>query len=528
MKRIDTSNSSFESLILNGNLYVDKTEYLYNLIATQRLYYFCSRPRRFGKTLTVSTLDAIFRGKRHLFRGLFIDGTDYDWEEYPVLHLDFSMLDTSSPELLKMDLVNTVIDIVASYGVSVEYNGSPKAVYQKTIRELSKINKVVILVDEYDNPLSRNLTNSNLVEIKNVVRDFFDVVKGSSDCLRFCFITGITRFSKVSIFSSMNNLTDISMSSESACAFGYTQKELEENFSSAIDDAVAGTENMKRDEYLSLMKEWYNGYRFSPDSETVYNPVSIGSFFMNGGNLFINYWINTGGMPTILVDTAKHVRFDITKDREIAVSLNKIMTVDIVQMAQTEVSKENFIALLYQSGYLTIEKAISVGGSYLLSFGYPDREVEQGLTEILLPVYLGTAARNFDSLRILSYFYSGETDKAVESFVGIFSSISYHELIFNAENAWHASMSSMLRLMGADIIDERSTNIGRIDCVLKCPDILYIIEYKFNLSADEAVAQIKNSRYAEPYMECGKEIHLLGIDFSTEKKNIMEWKEEIL
>lgn len=526
MKKIDTGNSSFEKLIMNENLYVDKTNFLYNLITDGGTYYFCSRPRRFGKTLMLSTLEAIFKGKKELFKGLYIDSTDYDWEKYPVIHLDFSLLDTSSAKLLKKDLANRMISIAEKYGITVKDSGSPKAVYLKVISELAEINKVVILIDEYDNPLSRNIQSSKLQVIRDAIRDFFDVVKGSSPYLRFCLITGITRFSKVSIFSAMNNLTDISMKDEYATAFGYTQDELEKNFSAYIDKAVSENGSITGDEYLSQVKNWYNGYRFSPKSETVYNPVSIGSFFENGGNLFINYWINTGGMTSLLVDVARHVKFDFNTDEELSVSLNKIMTVDIIQMAQTEISKENFIALLYQSGYLTIKNAMPIGGSYLLSFGYPDKEVEQGLTEILLPVYLGSAAKKFASFNILKFFYLGEIAKAIEIFEDIFASISYHELVFNAENAWHASMSSMLRLMGADIVDERTTSIGRIDCVLRCPEKIYIIEYKFNQSAEDAIRQIKENRYFEPYLSSKEEVHLLGINFSTSKRNIIEWKDE--
>ena len=522
MKRIDQGNSSFEDLISNGNLYVDKTRYLHNLIAYGNKYYFLSRPRRFGKSLTLSTFDAIFKAKRELFKGLYIDSTDYDWKKYPVIHVDFSRIEYISLTGLRAQIKNALLEIAEQYNVNIPKDYEYNEVLGKLIQELSQREKVVVLIDEYDNPLSSNINDPNIEDIREVLRGFYSVLKAASANIRFCFITGVTKFSKMSIFSAMNNLTEISMNEDYATMFGYTQQELEDNFSEYIEKGMK-TRGETRERYLALIKKWYDGYRFSAEGESVYNPVSIGSFFNEGGKIFNNYWINTGG-SLLITEIAKRVKFDISTDTEITVPQNTLQAVDIIQMARTEINKENFLSLLYQSGYLTIKSAELLGETYLYTLGYPDAEVEKGLTEILLPLYLGRASGDYSGLRVLSMFYKGQVDKALTSIKAIFASIPYHELVFNAENVWHASFLSMLRLMGADIIGEVSSNIGRIDAVLTTPNDIYIIEFKFDLSADKAIEQIRENKYYEPYLDSNKKIHLLGINFSTQEKNIVEWR----
>ena len=527
MKKIDSGNSSFEKLIQSGNVYIDKTQYLYNLLTDGRTYYFLSRPRRFGKSLTLSTLEAIFKGKRELFKGLYIDSTDYDWKEYPVIHIDFSDVTFSEMNDLKRQIRNSIFEIARNYGVTLSSDYAYNEALKYLIIELSKKEKVVVLMDEYDSLLNSNINNENIEDIRSVLRGFYSVIKAASANIRFCFITGVTKFSKMSIFSSMNNLVDMSMSDEYSTMLGYTQKELEENFSEYIDKAVK--ENKRnREEYLAQVKRWYDGYKFSANGESVYNPVSIGLFFSNGGVEFSNYWINTGGMTYLLTEIAKKVKFDVSHSGDAKISKDKLNTTDIVQMMKTQVSRENFLALLYQSGYLTIKKVESVRGSYLLTLGYPNEEVENGLNEILLPAYVGSASNSFDRLVISSYFDSGNVGDAMRVLSSIFASIPYYELVFDRESAWHAGFVCMMNIIGADIIPESATNKGRIDCVLKCPNDIYIIEFKFNQSAEKAIEQIKEKKYYERYLDINKKIHLLGINFSTEEKNIVEWKDEVL
>ena len=527
MKSINRGNSTFEVLKAKDYIYVDKTKYLYNLIKDDGSYYFLSRPRRFGKSLTLSTLDAIFKGKRELFRGLYIDTLDYDWKEYPVIHIDFSNIEYISILNLRKQIKDNLLIIASKYNVKIQDDFEYNQVLNSLIEELSKNGKVVVLIDEYDSLLNNNINNENIEDIRSVLRGFYSVLKASSANIRFCFITGVTKFSKMSIFSSMNNLVDMSMSDEYSTMLGYTQKELEENFSEYIEKAVKDNKK-NREEYLAQIKRWYDGYKFSAEGESVYNPVSIGLFFSEGGKVFNNYWINTGGMTYLLTEIAKRVKFDISLDTSIPVSTDILQSTDIIQLTRTEISKSSFLSLLYQSGYLTIKSAELIGEAYVYTLGYPNKEVEKGLNSILLPVYLGSNNYKDMPIMILSLFYKGKVDEALESFKRIYSSIPYNEIVFNKENAWHASFISMMRLMGADIVGEAETNIGRIDCVLTCPSDIYIIEFKFNQSAEKAIEQIKEKKYYESYLDTNKKIHLLGINFSTDEKNILEWKEEVL
>ena len=526
MKRIDTSDSFFENFIKSDKLYVDKTKYLYNLLTDGRTYYFLSRPRRFGKSLTLSTLDAIFKGKRELFKGLYIDSTNYDWKEYPVIHIDFSNIEFISINNFRKQIKDNLLIIASKYNVKIQDDYEYEQVLSSLLKELAKRGKVVVLIDEYDSLIVHNMNSKYLDEILSVLNGFYAVLKASCKYIRFCFITGITKFTKMGIYPAMNNLVDISMSDEYSTMLGYTQEELEENFSEYIENGFKNG-NATREDYLSSIKYWYDGYKFSAKGESVYNPVSIGQFFYNKGKLFEKYWINTGG-SSLIKDMAKSLKFDISSDISIPVSEDRLRSKDIIQMTKTEVSKVNFMSLLYQTGYLTIRKAEIVGGSYLLTLGYPNEEVKEGLTRILLPLYLGDRSSKDEAIRILSLLYKEKINEALESFKRVYSSIPYNEIVFNKENAWHASFISMLRLMGADIVGEVTTNIGRIDAVLTCPRDIYIIEFKFNQSAEKAIEQIREKKYYESYLDTNKKIHLLGINFSTEEKNILEWKDEVI
>ena len=427
---------------------------------------------------------------------------------------------------MKEQIKNLLLEIADQYGVAIPDRYKYNKVLRVLITELAKREKVVVLVDEYDSILTNSL-NENLEKVREAVRGFYSVLKSQSENIRMCFITGVTKFSKVSIFSAMNNLTDISLDSKFATMLGYTQKELEDNFADYIEKGIV-TRQTTRDRYLAEVKIWYDGYSFAPKAETVYNPVSVGSFFSENSAEFKPYWIDTGGMPFVLTEIAKRVKFDMSVDKELEVSSSTLNGTDFVQMVKTNVSKDNFLSLLYQTGYLTIKGTEPVGESCLITLGYPNEEVKKGLNEILLPLYLGNCANNFKGEKILKFFSNGSVGDAMALLSSIYASIPYHELVFKAENACHASFVAMMNLMGADIAAEEPTNIGRIDAVLTCQKYIYIIEFKFNQSADVAIAQIKKNRYWEKYQHEGKEIHLVGINFSTDKNNIVEWKDELL
>ena len=336
MKNIITSISSFEKLIKADAIYVDKTDIIYSLLTKTPGMFFCSRPRRFGKTLLLSTLEAIFQGKKELFKGLKIYETDYDWKEYPVIHIDLGRIQAKNAAQLEESLKKEIARISKAY--SVEYN--EKSIYydawSELILKISERGDLVILIDEYDKLLSSNIYNPNVEEMRDVLRGFFEVIKSASDHIHLAFITGVTKFSKVSIFSSMNNLNDISMDKEYASLFGYTDDELGSFFGEYIEKGIAAT-GMSQDEYISVLRKKYDGYRFSPYSEiAVYNPVSIGLFFSKGGENFNNYWIDTGGTK-LLMDIAKEVRFDISKDLDTPVRRASIANFDILDMASKRI-----------------------------------------------------------------------------------------------------------------------------------------------------------------------------------------------
>ncbi len=404
MRKIDTGNSSFDKLITKENIYVDKTKYLYSLINNGGTFYFLSRPRRFGKSLTIRTLEEIFKGNRELFRGLYIDSTDYDWKVYPVIHIDFGVISYISTEKLRSQIRNIVLESGLRYDVDIpsdyEYNESLRYLIEK-LAERGK--NVVVLVDEYDRLLSDNMFNPDIEEIRRVLRDFYSVLKAQDSNIRFCFITGVTKFSKLSIFSTMNNLLDISMHRDYATMLGYTQGELEEYFASYIEKGMEAT-GMDRESYLAKLKAMYDGYRFAPGAETVYNPVSIGSFFSSGGEDFDSYWIETGGTK-LLMDMARKVHFNIAGDLEKSVRKDSISSFDIVEMTTGRITPLKYKSLLLQSGYLTI-KNTEKGKDLLL--GFPNEEVEEAVSLKLLSVYGGEEAEeNYDSDDILRRKHTG-------------------------------------------------------------------------------------------------------------------------
>lgn len=529
MKTINTSYSSFETIINYNFLYVDKTQYIYKMIASGPQMIFCARPRRFGKSLTLSTLEAIFRGKRELFKGLYIDSTDYDWKEYPVIHVDFGAITYISLDNLRSQIKNIILGIASCYNIEIPSNFEYNEALRVLVEELSKREKVVILIDEYDKILSDNIYNPEIEEIRNVLSGFYSVIKTKNDRIAFCFITGVTKYSKVSIFSSMNNLRDISMSDEYATMFGYTQKELEDNFEEYIEQGIKATGN-NRETYLNELKYMYDGYRFAPGAETVYNPVSVGSFFDEGGKDFNSYWIDTGGTK-LLMDIAKKVRFNIAEDLDKPASKSKIASFDIIEMTTGNLTSLKYKALLLQSGYLTIKDTEKKGNDLYL--GFPNKEVQEALSLRFLEVYGGEeVGDNFNSDDLINQFSTGNTKGIIDNLFSVYVAIPYREGQKQIEADYQGMFYAMMIVIHAEVYLEVLTNKGRIDAVVKTPEHVYVIEFKKDESAKKALEQIKDKGYYEQYKawsnNATRKVHLLGINFSTKERNITNWKEEIL
>ncbi|MBQ4329868.1 MAG: AAA family ATPase, partial [Lentisphaeria bacterium] len=305
MKDITSSVYSFEDLIQGNFLYVDKTEYIWQLIRPARGSYFLSRPRRFGKSLTVSTLKAIFEGKKELFQGLAVYDKTYDWKRYPVIHLDMNGRDFSTLEKMEERFQQILLEQANVNNVELQVSSSD-TMFHTLIKKLhDRDGDVVILLDEYDKPILNNITQEKRSRFLEALRTFYSVIKEKNGMLRFVFITGVSKFCHVSLFSDLNNLTDITMDARYATMFGYTQEELEANFGDRIA-ALAGETDIAV--YKTEIKNWYNGYRFHKNAKTVYNPVSLAYFFENGGE-FNNYWFSTG-TPSFLMELTKQKDFN--------------------------------------------------------------------------------------------------------------------------------------------------------------------------------------------------------------------------
>ena len=529
MKRVTTSNSSFKTLITTNALYVDKTKYIYSLVSDYGGYYFLARPRRFGKTLTLYTLEALFQGKKELFKDLYIGTTDYDFKEHPVIHIDFGKIENSTVEDLRQSLISTLVQIGENYEVETTDKKPLKDTFSFLIQELyKKFGSVVVLVDEYDKPLSDNIYSEDVEKIRVLLRGFFEVLKASPDYIRFVFITGVTKYSNMSIFSSMNNLNDISMNEDYATMFGYTQKELEDNFKDFILDGMNAT-HLTKTEYLKKLKDKYDGYCFYPNTETVYNPISINKFFFKKGKEFNNFWTESG-QSNLLANIAKNVDFQIDDSLREAISPNDITTFDIIQMAKTDINLESYKALLFQSGYLTITEHSDYDSLFL---DYPNGEVREAFSELLVKkVYLdNTASSIFNPTKTKLAIKSGDTKTLIEQIKPVFASLPYHEYKSNQnEGFYHSIFHTVLMAVGATINSEIATNKGRIDTLVKTDKHIYLFEFKLNQGATDALSQIKEQGYDEQFKEWmkeGKTVHLVGISFSTEEKNITDWVEEV-
>jgi len=518
MKEIPTSNYDFAYLIENGMLYVDKTDYLHQLVESKNNTFFLSRPRRFGKSLTVSSLSYIFQGRRDLFSGLKIDAMDYDWREYPVVNLNMSKMNSSTTQLfnesllhqLKINADDLSIDIPKTTDCGLIFNDIlTKAAAQ------SPTGKVVLLIDEYDAPLVNNIDAPHLEEIRAILENFYIQIKAANSVLRFTFMTGVTRFSKVSVFSKLNHMVDISMDKAYATMLGFTQTELETHFGERVAQ-LAKDEGVEYASMLSEIKLWYNGYRFHHKGETVYNPVSVGRF-MNQGE-FKNWWFETGS-PSFLIQQLRKKPisyFDL---------LHEPVSEDFV--GSFDPAKIDARSLLFQTGYLTIASAEREGGFgwvYILRF--PNIEVESSLTRYLiaelgssdLDSSLGTVRPLVRALR------NGDSEALYEILYSHFASIPYDAPVLNEGN-FKALIYFLFRMAGMNTGMEQVTNWGRADLVVELSNRIYIFELKYNRSADEAMDQINQRRYFEKYQSQGKEIHLLALNFSTEERNISkDWR----
>lgn len=505
---------TFERIRKENKLYIDKTEYIYRMTHSGGCYFFLSRPRRFGKSLLVSTFESYFSGKKELFEGLAIEKLEQEWMEYPVLHFDMSGGKHMEKEQLEDYLSNRLEAEERKWGITHTKRGANDRLTEliTTAYEISG-KQVVVLIDEYDAPMLDVAHDKETLDVlRNVMRNFFSPLKMCEPMLRFVFLTGITKFSQVSIFSELNNIKNISLDDEYAGVCGITKEELLTQMSEDID-MLAEAQGMTREETVAKLKENYDGYHFSPASPDVFNPYSLLNCFDDKN--FGAYWFSSG-TPTYLINMLR--KFKVLPAK-IGRSLARSSAFD----APTE-NLKTITPLLYQSGYITIKGYDKM--SQLFTLDLPNKEIKVGLFESLLPYYLeGMYAEEGDvAIAQMSVLIrQGDMDGALRLFQEFLGTVPYCNNT-NYEGHYQQVLFIIFTLLTHFVVDvEVHTPNGRVDVVMETEDTLYLIELKLNKSAQSAMQQINLKQYGQRFARCGKPIVKVGVNFDAKKGNIEDW-----
>lgn len=513
MKPLPIGISTFEEIIRKGYIYVDKTQYLYNMITTSK-YIFLSRPRRFGKSLTLSTLKAIFSGKRELFDGLALIATAYSWPIHPIIHIDLSGKQDHSVDDLRQTLVKNLRDIGREFGIALQDNYPPEYLLEDLVKALAhNAPPVVLLIDEYDKPITDHIDNPKLAnQMRDALSSFYGVIKKLDSYLEFVFITGVSKFTKTSLFSTLNNLKDISLHKDYTALLGYTEEELTTHFYERID-AFAQTLQISRDEMRRLLRSWYNGYLFSRSGSTVYSPQTI----MNALDQqeLKNFWFETGS-PAFLMKLVKSYDYPIIFLDQAQISESELSPNDIKQL--------RLEAILLQTGYLTIKSYDCESQNYTLI--YPNREVMESFLRHTVQEISHTPLSEVNILikRLLHAIESNEIESFLTMIYTFMAGVPY-TLHLGLERFYQSVMYTLLKLVGADVAVEDATNKGRIDATIITATHVYIIELKSQESAVKALAQIIDRKYEEKFQNSGKTIVLIGLSFDPKEKNFSrQWE----
>lgn len=502
---------NFEKIRMGGYFYIDKTALLYQLVKTGS-YYFLSRPRRFGKSLLISTLEAYFQGKKELFEGLAIEKIEKDWIKYPILHLDLNTEKYTTPEALDQVLESALRGWEALYGAqdyertfASRFQGVIQRAYDKTGQ------RVVILVDEYDKPMLQAIGNDDLqTSYRDTLKAVYGALKSKDGCIKFGILTGVTKFGKVSVFSDLNNLKDISMDERYVEICGITEKEIQENLEYELFE-LADKQKMDYETVCKELKERYDGYHFVEDSVGIYNPFSLLNTFDK--MKFGNYWFETG-TPTYLVELLKKHHYDLERMAHEETSAAVLDSIDS--------SSDNPIPVIYQSGYLTIKGYDQRFGIYRL--GFPNREVEEGFIKFLLPFYAHTNAveSDFEIQKFVREIESGDYDSFFRRLQSFFADTPY-ELVRDLELHYQNVLFIVFKLVGFYTKVEYHTSNGRVDLILQTDKFIYVMEFKLNGTAEEALQQIKEKHYALPFETDSRKLFKVGVNFSAAMRNIEKW-----
>ncbi|WP_129408844.1 ATP-binding protein [Marinitoga lauensis] len=505
MKKLPIGVQDYKKIIEGNYVYVDKTKYIYNLISSE-VPIFLSRPRRFGKSLTVSTLYYIFKGEKELFKDTYI----YDkWEfkEYPIIKISLLDVISETADDLKEGLLRIIKKEAKKYNIELESNHY-KYSFDELIMALSEKEKVVILVDEYEKPILDNINNKEKAErYREILRDFYVTIKSNDEYIKFVFITGITKFTKTGVFSALNNLNDISLNKKYSQMLGYTQEELEHYFKEHIKE-TSEEMGISEEELLKGLKEYYNGFSFDGE-HYVYNPFSILKFFEE--KKFQNYWFESGS-PSFL--------YEYIKNRKITYEDLVKETVSAMDFSTREIEDANANIFFTQAGYLTFKgiKKLGLKEKYILD--YPNIEVKSSFSRLILEANYGLKGLDEAENIIYEKIYDNDIEGLIEEIKKVISSIPYN-LHEKEERYYHSLIFAILAIAGLNVRAEEMTNIGRSDVVLEFNERVYIFEAKLDKSAEEALAQIKEKKYYEKYK--GREIYLIGININSKKRNIEDY-----
>ena len=502
---------NFEKIRNDGYLYIDKTALMYQMVKTGS-YYFLSRPRRFGKSLLISTLEAYFQGKKELFTGLAVERLEKDWIKYPILHLDLNIEKYDTPESLDNILEKSLTAWEKLYGAepsersfSLRFAG----IIERACKQAGQ--RVVILVDEYDKPMLQAIGNEKLQkQFRDTLKPFYGALKTMDGYIKFAFLTGVTKFGKVSVFSDLNNLDDISMRKDYIEICGVSDQELHENLDIELHE-FAETQSLSYDKLCTKLKEYYDGYHFTHNSIGIYNPFSLLNAFKY--KEFGSYWFETG-TPTYLVKLLKKHHYDLERMAHEETDAQVLNSIDS--------ESTNPIPVIYQSGYLTIKGYDERFGIYRL--GFPNREVEEGFIRFLFPFYanVNKVESPFEVQKFVREVETGDYDSFFHRLQSFFADTTY-EVIREQELHYENVLFIVFKLVGFYTKVEYHTNDGRIDLVLQTEKFIYIMEFKLNGTAEEALQQINDKRYALPFEADGRKLFKIGINFSEKTRNIEKW-----
>ena len=499
---------NFGEVRRDGYAYVDKTALMYKLVSEGK-YYFLSRPRRFGKSLFLSTLEAYFEGQKELFEGLAVSRLETEWLRHPILHLDLNTRKYDRKEALLDELNRHLEEWEKAYGDEFRDRAPEERFLQVIKKAFEKTGRrVVILVDEYDKPMLQAIGNDALqTEYRNTLKAFYGALKSCDRYIRFAFLTGVTKFGKVSVFSDLNNLKDISFDRRYIEICGITEKELHENFDQRVCELGAAN-GLSKDECYSRLKEDFDGYHFEYDTVGLYNPFSVLNTL--DSCQFRDYWFETG-TPSFLVQQLQKTDYPLARMTEEELTADTLNSIDIMD--------ENPLPLLYQSGYLTITSYDKEFKSYLL--GFPNREVREGFIRYLVPFYTPKTSQKapFQIGNFIKEVRTGDAEGFMHRLESLFAGGDY-QIMGNKEIYFQNVIYVLFQLMGLYVDVERHTANGRMDIVMQTSDYVYIFELKIDQTADAALRQIEEKQYGSAFAADSRHIYKIGVNFSTEKRTI--------